>query len=48
MSANSSDVVRMKLICRSCSSVSGPSMRSSSSRVRLRIDEIGVRNSWLM
>ncbi len=35
----------MKRTWRRCSSVSGPSMPSSSSRVMLRIEPSGVRNS---
>ena len=38
----------MNPTCFSCSSVSGPSTRSSSSRAMLRMELIGVRNSWLM
>ena len=48
ISANSAALSWMKVTCFSCSSVSGPSTRSSSSRVMLRIELIGVRNSWLM
>ena len=48
MPANSSAVDSMKLTCLSCSSFSGPSTRSSRRPDRLRMAEIGVRNSWLM
>ena len=43
-----SAALRMKRTCVSCSAVSAPSLRASSSRDSARIEFSGVRNSWLM